>query len=839
MSRSAAARISSGVKSAPGHEPQRHMALLARLQAERTGARAEVEGPALVGQHARELHLELHPRRPVERIPGDEQRAVERREQRLAAALAGLDGHVALPDVVVVRDEPPLRDRLRAREVVHVAGVAGGGGDHQHAVVPVDVLVGHPLERAEGDLLAVVGADRRDRAAGERAHRPEVRRPREPGSRKAVEAVHGHDAGRRRAAVLDLHVHVVRGVRDRVLVARKAVRRVSVPHRRVVPVDGLERVLALAAVVDVDVDGGRVAAVGALLLERPPDDLLVDAARDALRVPVLVVGGLEVLAPQLRAAAGNVRRRRRVPVARVRRGRQVADRTQDQVGHEARREPAPAEVVVVPADRPVDPEVAGREDLLGAVGAVVVGASPRPRGRRAVEPPLGGEGAERRIAEPLGERAQRRLGVHLQRRKPVACAVAEAERAAADVVAQRAVSSHLVPVHPRVHRAPERLRGVREVTEREAHVIGPARAVRGPVGIDGGAHAAVVDGDRERRPVEVIGDHEAEVLHRPEQLGHVVVGVDGGEVVRADREVEVRAGGARRRRDHRALLLLDHDEVADQALRPAGRRIEGVEQLVGVVQREDRLAVVGGDCEVAGRHHRVAPEDHPVDALGQALEVEDGPALDLDERQPDEAREARHVEAGDQLRGQIRAAGRDVVGHGRQLDEGRRRVLERRGLVPLGLGRRRVAPVALRRLVLVDDEAPAQEPRVVVPRGGAASGAREGLAERRLLLARRSVVLADRARRASALEQLAVAGDGLLARQLALEGGLAVVRHAQDPRRSLLDLHGHPAPEDRHVEVGLDVGDGRAVELALLLAEAVLDALLARLEVLRGRLQRA
>ena len=116
----------------------------------------------------------------------------------------------------------------------------------------------------------------------------------------------------------------------------------------------------------------------------------------------------------------------------------------------------PTDVGVVAADGAVNPEVAGRQDLLTAVAPVVLGSAPHPGAVEAAHQSR----PERRVTEPVGRPPQGGLGIHLHCGEAVAGAVCEAEVAAAHVIAERPVAAHLVPVDPRVDRPPQGFRGV-------------------------------------------------------------------------------------------------------------------------------------------------------------------------------------------------------------------------------------------------------------------------------------------------------------------------------------------------------------------------------------------
>ena len=216
-------------------------------------------------------------------------------------------------------------------------------------------------------LLALTRADV-DRGGGERL---EVGRPVQPGARLGVVAVDDDVLRLLRAAVLDLDVGVVGRPQLRLLVRVDAVGRAAVPDRGGVPVHVLELVLAGAPVVDVHIDVRRLArggdrpvcraAVGhqrclvlALLLECPADDLVVRAAEHAFARPV----------ERVRC---HQRGREVARVLRVGGRCQVADGAQDQVHRHARGKLPPSEVRVIAADRAVEVEQRGREDLLGPV----------------------------------------------------------------------------------------------------------------------------------------------------------------------------------------------------------------------------------------------------------------------------------------------------------------------------------------------------------------------------------------------------------------------------------------------------------------------------------------
>ena len=186
------------------------------------------------------------------------------------------------------------------------------------------------------------------------------------------------------------------------------------------------------------------------------------------------------------------------------------------------------------------------------------------------------------------------------------------------------------------------------------------------------------------------------------------------------------------------------------------------------------------------------------------------------------------------------------LGHRRQ----RERRLDVRALELAGGRRSSVGQfrLALFGVVAVDEEAPAIDPqaaRIADDRG-------QGLLARRLV-AREPQGLADQAvrgrRRRGALpdglgpplghgEHRAPAVDRVLGGHLGPDVGQRRVRALDHTAGAALDGHADAGPPDGHVEVGLGERHRDAVELALLLAQPVRVALLARLGV-RDRLVEA
>ena len=91
----------------------------------------------------------------------------------------------------------------------------------------------------------------------------------------------------------------------------------------------------------------------------------------------------------------------------------------------------------------------------------------------------------------------------------------------------------------------------------------------------------------------------------------------------------------------------------------------------------------------------------------------------------------------------------------------------------------------------------------------------------------------------SGRKQPAVTLYGFSRRQLCVDAMLAGVGRGDDARRCLFDRDGDACRPDRRVEICLVVGVGGRVEQGLLLAEAVLDVLLPRIDVRHGLFEAA
>jgi hypothetical protein len=115
--------------------------IMSRLSPARSGKGAppwlrnwELELPGALAQERRQHRAHLHGSGVEVRVLQLEREAVEvRRQPRRAATRDGID--VALADAVVVRHQPPFRDGIARSDVVDVAGIAGGRGDHEDALV--------------------------------------------------------------------------------------------------------------------------------------------------------------------------------------------------------------------------------------------------------------------------------------------------------------------------------------------------------------------------------------------------------------------------------------------------------------------------------------------------------------------------------------------------------------------------------------------------------------------------------------------------------------------------------------------------------------------------------
>ena len=219
--------------------------------------------------------------------------------------------------------------------------------------------------------------------------------------------------------------------------------------------------------------------------------------------------------------------------------RQQADALEDQVRRRVRR-PAPGvDVGRVAADRPVEAEQRGRQHLLAAVLGVPVRPEPRP------------PGGDRAVVAAVEARAARPAPTGTSGTVSTACDPGSLRIAASASPALWAKPKFGLLTWSHSNPWPNSCQATRlqvamptgwpGIIRPKSSLPRPvARRVAGRLRVDRVAERAVVDRHRERRAVEVRGDGEAEVLHRPEEPVAVVVGVQRGEVVGADVEHEVR-----------------------------------------------------------------------------------------------------------------------------------------------------------------------------------------------------------------------------------------------------------------------------------------------------------
>src|SRR6266567_1203831 len=216
---------------------------------------------------------------------------------------------------------------------------------------------------------------------------------------------------------------------------RATVRRKTIPDVRVLPESLEVRVFAMAAIVDIDVDGGRRALcrdgswrarrlIEALLFKSPPNRFGVRTTRLPL---------------EIRAAGICVHERGRPdPGCRCRsdwRRSQTRCSPNDEIDEVTRAKLANGQAGVIPATASINPEMRGRKDLLAGIPADIVDAAPGPAcGHRPVVTPADPRRAERNPWKRLETVRRLRCRIIQDDGQTVAVAVREAEVRRVDAV---------------------------------------------------------------------------------------------------------------------------------------------------------------------------------------------------------------------------------------------------------------------------------------------------------------------------------------------------------------------------------------------------------------------